>query len=92
MLSEALQAELPVLHRMNQFVKKEMARERLDVHHYILKRDACHLRESGCVCDPNTSQLSLGRRPPRPSSHDSYRFKYLRGKERLQRVSMRRLD
>jgi len=80
MLSEALPAELPVLHRMHQFVKKDLARERLDVHHYILKRDACHLREAGCVCDPNTSQLSIERRPTRPSAHDFYRFQHLRGK------------
>lgn len=81
-----------VLHSVNQFMEKEAAGERLDVHHDILKRDASHVGERGCVRDPHTSQLTVKGRLARPSSRDFYCLKHRRGEEWLQRGFVARFD
>src|ERR1700690_1659726 len=80
MLRESAQAEVTVLDRMNQFVKKQREREWLDVDNHILERDPSRIREPECVLNSQTTQLAVERWFAHATLHDSYRVQQSFGK------------
>ncbi len=82
-LGESWQAEMDVLHGVNQFVEEKGSSERLDVDHDILERNTRHIRERRRIRDSYFAKLPVERGLASASSHNSYILKQVCGEERL---------